>query len=243
ATQTITIPVTVTDENGATDTQNLTITITGTNDGAIVSGVDSGSVTEDNAATLTTSGTLTVSDVDDGEGSFIAGTVSGTYGDLTIDEDGNWSYSADNNQSVIHNLDDGDTLTDTITVTTDDGTTHDITITINGATDDGNATITGDDTGNVTEDDAATLTTSGTLIASDNDIGEGSFIAGTVSGAYGDLTIDEDGNWSYSADNSQTAIQELGVNDSISDTITVTTDDGTTHDITITINGTNDAPV
>ncbi|UTW43345.1 VCBS domain-containing protein [bacterium SCSIO 12844] len=53
-------------------------------------------VTEDAAATLTTSGTLTISDTDTGEAVFNAETISGTYGDLTIEADGDWSYSADN---------------------------------------------------------------------------------------------------------------------------------------------------
>ncbi|UTW43331.1 VCBS domain-containing protein [bacterium SCSIO 12844] len=49
--------------------------------------------TEDAAATLTTSGTLTISDTDTGEAVFNAETISGTYGDLTIEADGDWSYS------------------------------------------------------------------------------------------------------------------------------------------------------
>ncbi|UTW43991.1 VCBS domain-containing protein [bacterium SCSIO 12844] len=43
-------------------------------------------------------------------------------------------------------------------------------------------------------------------------------------------------------DNSQSAIQALGDGDTLTDTITVTSDDGTTQDITITITGTNDDP-
>ncbi|UTW44005.1 VCBS domain-containing protein [bacterium SCSIO 12844] len=63
-----------------------------------------------------------------------------------------------------------------------------------------------------------------------------------MSGTYGDLTIEADGDWSYSADNSQSAIQALGDGGDLTDTITVTSDDGTTQDITITITGTNDEP-
>ncbi|UTW43327.1 VCBS domain-containing protein [bacterium SCSIO 12844] len=67
-------------------------------------------VTEDAAATLTTSGTLTISDTDTGEAVFNAETISGTYGDLTIEADGDWSYSADNSQSAIQALGDGEPL-------------------------------------------------------------------------------------------------------------------------------------
>ena len=52
----------------------------------------------------TTSGALTISDTDSGEGAFNAETVAGSYGSLTIDESGNWSYSADNTQSTIQSL-------------------------------------------------------------------------------------------------------------------------------------------
>ncbi|MCF6776440.1 VCBS domain-containing protein [Thiotrichales bacterium 19X7-9] len=235
---TLTDTITVTSDDGTT--QDITITITGTNDDPTIGGDTSGSVTEDAAATLTTSGTLTISDTDTGEAVFNAETISGTYGSLTIEADGDWSYSADNSQSAIQALGDGDTLTDTITVTSDDGTTQDITITITGTNDD--PTIGGDTSGSVTEDAAATLTTSGTLTISDTDTGEAVFNAETISGTYGDLTIEADGDWSYSADNSQSAIQALGQGDTLTDTITVTSDDGTTQDITITITGTNDAP-
>ena len=90
---------------------------------------------------------------------------------------------------------DGDSLTDTITVQSVDGTTKDITVTINGTND--VAVISGAETAAVTEDDAATLTASGKLDITDTDTGEAAFSAETVSGTYGDLTIDADGNWSY----------------------------------------------
>ncbi|UTW43341.1 VCBS domain-containing protein [bacterium SCSIO 12844] len=101
-------------------------------------------MTEDAAATLTTSGTLTISDTDTGEAVFNAETISGTYGDLTSKRMVTGAIP-DNSQSAIQALGDGDTLTDTITVTSDDGTTQDITITITGTNDD--PTIGGDTTG------------------------------------------------------------------------------------------------
>ena len=220
---------------------DIVITINGTNDAAVIGGVDTASVTEDDAATLTASGALTVSDTETGEASFAAETVTGSYGSLTIDASGNWSYSADNSQAVIQALGDGDSLTETITVKSFDNTTHNIVITINGTND--AAMIGGVDTASVTEDDAATLTASGALTVSDTDTGEASFAAEVISGSYGSLTIDASGNWSYSADNSQSAIQALGDGDSLTETITVKSVDNTTHNIVITINGTNDAAV
>lgn len=95
---------------------------------------DSGSVTEDEGGG---GGLLTVSgDVDylfgDDTGEWTAETITGAYGsELVIDEDGNWTYTADNSDAEIQALDSGETLTEVFTVTSENGTTT-ITITING---------------------------------------------------------------------------------------------------------------
>ncbi len=56
------------------------------------------------------------------------------------------------------------------------------------------------------------------------------------------MYINDRGDWGYSIDNSKPAIQQLGQNETLTDTITVHSKDGTTHDIVITIHGDNDAP-
>ena len=80
------------------------------------------------------------------------------------------------------------------------------------------------------------------MTITDADAGEDQFVAETVAGTYGSLTIDAAGAWTYESDNTQAAIQELGAGDSLTDTLTVRTSDGATHDVVITINGANDAP-
>ncbi|WP_257253687.1 VCBS domain-containing protein, partial [Endozoicomonas sp. SESOKO3] len=241
-TETIVYSYDIEDGNGGSVSQTATLVITGTNDNAQITGLDTATVTEDShASTLTVSGSLTITDADQSEAFFQAETLTGTYGSLTIDGSGNWSYSASNSQSVIQALGDGDSLTETLTVRSLDGTTHDIVITIHGTND--AALITGTDTGSVTEDAGINLSTSGSLSVTDVDGGENSFTAETITGTYGSLTIDGSGNWSYSASNSQSAIQALGDGDSLTETVTVKSLDGTTHDIVITINGTNDAAV
>ncbi|HNB44540.1 MAG TPA: DUF4347 domain-containing protein, partial [Burkholderiaceae bacterium] len=103
----------------------------------------------------------------------------------------------------------------------------------------------GVDAGSVTEDLNASgglITDSGSLTVTDPDAGQATFNAGTVSGSYGDLTIDITGAWTYSALNSQAAIQALGAGQSLTDTLTVTSADGSSHAITITLHGVNDAP-
>ncbi|MCF6766388.1 VCBS domain-containing protein, partial [Thiotrichales bacterium 19S3-7] len=95
--------------------------------------------------------------------------------------------------------------------------------------------------GSVTEDESSPLTTSGTIIIPGSD--NINFDPEAISSLYGNLQIDKDGNWLYSADNNQTAIQELGNSDTLTDTVTVTSADGSEHTISITVTGTNDAPI
>src|SRR5688572_5406964 len=98
-------------------------------------------------------------------------------------------------------------------------------------------------------EDASTpnLSTSGALTIGDVDAGQSSFApqAGTVGGnGYGSFTLAADGSWTYSADNSQSAIQQLGAGQSISDSFTAVSSDGTASQlVTVTITGTNDVPV
>ena len=66
----------------------------------------------------------------------------------------------------------------------------------------------------------------------------------TYLSTYGTLTMYKDGNWSYSLDNTLAAVQALGVGSQLQDVINVIQLDGVTTDaITMTIVGTNDAPV
>ncbi|NOQ88440.1 MAG: hypothetical protein GQ550_05895, partial [Gammaproteobacteria bacterium] len=113
------------------------------NNPAVITGANKGSVTEDidpdGDNLLETGGKLNITDADAGEAAFIATTVYGNYGSLTIDAAGSWRYAADNNQAVIQNLDAGTSLSHTLTVSSLDGTTHPVTITIFG-TDENNTT-------------------------------------------------------------------------------------------------------
>ena len=211
---------------------------------AIISGVDRGSVTEDidpdGDNLLEVSGKLNITDNDAGEAAFIARSRNGNYGRLTINTTGNWNYAANNLQSVIQNLAMGSTLTDTITVSSVDGTTRAVRITINGV-DEANraAVISGVDRGSVTEDidpdGDNLLEVNGKLNITDSDPGEAAFIAKTVNGNYGNLVINTTGNWSYAASNTQSAIQNLASGASLTDRLTVSSVDNTPHTVVITI--------
>ncbi|MEM6595556.1 MAG: VCBS domain-containing protein, partial [Pseudomonadota bacterium] len=212
---------------------------------ATIGGQTSATVTEETAATLTASGALTISDPNPGEAAFVPqSATAGSFGTFNIGSNGAWSYSADNSQAAIQNLNTGETLTDSFIVSSIDGTTETVSITINGLTDPVAAVIGGDQAGAVTEDAAATLSTSGSLSVTDPNPGEASYVAQSASaGAYGTFDLATNGAWSYSADNSQAAIQGLVSGGSLTDSFTVTTADGTTGTVTITINGTDDTAV
>ncbi|WP_422842109.1 VCBS domain-containing protein, partial [Aeromonas dhakensis] len=226
-------------------THTVTITITGVNDSAVIGGVDSGNVVEDETnPTLTETGTLTVSDVDGAdEAKFVSGNGTpsvGALGSLTITEGGTWTYNVDN--SKVQYLGEGETKVETFTVASVDGTTH--TVTITGVND--SAVIGGVDSGNVVEDETnPTLTETGTLTVSDVDgADEAKFVAGNgtpSAGALGSLSITETGAWTYNVDNSK--VQYLGEGETKVETFTVASVDGTTHTVTITITGVNDAAV
>lgn len=65
----------------------------------------------------------------------------------------------------------------------------------------------------------------------------------TSSNGYGSYTVTDSGTWTYTLDNTNSTVQALQPNQTASDTITLTAADGVTHAVTITIHGTDDAPV
>lgn len=104
---------------------------------AIISGNNTGSLSEDvdpdNNNLLETSGRLSVTDSDEGEAFFVDEEIYSNVGRLNLFRSGYWYYSADNTQSVIQNLAHGQTLTDSLTISSIDGTMQNIVITIHGA--------------------------------------------------------------------------------------------------------------
>ncbi|MFA0063061.1 VCBS domain-containing protein, partial [Vibrio breoganii] len=116
-----------------------------------------------------------------------------------------------------------------------DGTPSTIKVTINGTND--KATVSSA-TVAIDETDKA-VTTSGTLTSTDVDNPDNTFTPGAISGANGDLTIDANGHWVFTANS---AFNQLNVGDKVEETFTVTSVDGTPSTIKVTINGTNDQP-
>src|SRR6185295_10234589 len=98
----------------------------------------------------------------------------------------------------------------------------------------------------VTEDvgvSGGNLTAAGSISITDADTGQASFsttVAG-VGSPLGNLVLAANGTYTYTVSNAAT--QSLGAGQTATDTFTVTSADGTTKNVSFTINGANDAAV
>ncbi|MEQ9355166.1 MAG: VCBS domain-containing protein [Coleofasciculus chthonoplastes F2-STO-03] len=158
---------TISDEKGETSSATATITVTGVNNQAVITGIAEASVIEDSSTpSLTATGSLTVTDTDTGEDKFTTTVTSapGNLGSLTITDTGSFTYSVDN--SAVQYLGEAETQTETFTVSALDGVTADITITVTGVND--NPIGTRDRT-TTAQDTPVTIQTS-TLLRNDRDI-------------------------------------------------------------------------
>lgn len=157
--------VTIEDSKGASDSQTIGLTVTGTNDKPVLTitptSGDKGELTED--VTTTSSGKWAVTDPDQdgnkqtisvsGMGKAASGdmdtkartgdpvVVTTDYGKLTLKPDGTYTYELDENKNnlVVQGLGAGQSHTETFNVTTTDKhgahDNHTITVTINGSND------------------------------------------------------------------------------------------------------------
>jgi len=223
--------------------QTVTVTIHGVSDTAVIGGNAAGAVTEDlnvnGQGNLTTGGSLTITDPDAGEASFqpTVSAPAGTLGTLTIAPNGTWTYSVPN--SAVQYLKAGQTKVETFTIQSADGTAHTITVTIHGVNDPAQFASSGQQ-GYVQED--TLLTSEGQLSVTDADLGEAVVVAqpGTR-GTYGEFSIDAAGRWRYVLDNTAPIVQALGTADIRTETFAVTTADGSTTTVSITVQGLDEA--
>ncbi|MCP3673261.1 MAG: tandem-95 repeat protein, partial [Gammaproteobacteria bacterium] len=148
------------------------------------------------------------------------------------------SYQLDISNLDVQVLPEGETLTDSFTVNSFDGTGSQVVeITITGIN--GEAIITGTSIADTNEDSTTQIT--GSLLIADEDSGEAIFVQQTnLPTTYGIFSIDTTGNWTYTLDNTNAYIQALASNETVTDIITVASADGTEKEITITITGVND---
>lgn len=189
---------------------------------------------------LIASGTISIADPDQGETpSFMLEAAPDNIGNMALTATGTYYYIVRN--ADVQYLTTGTSRTETVTIVSDDGATKDIVFTIHGADD---AAIIGNpDNASVTEDlnvSDGLLTAAGTITISDADHDQSRFqtTVTPATGTLGTLSLSADGGYTYSVAN--TSVQDLNSGQSKTETFTITSIDGTTKDITFTINGVND---
>ena len=207
------------------------ITITGTNDAAVVSNAEE--ALDETDAPLSTGGTLTSTDVDNPDNTFTPSNTTGAVDSLAIDSTGAWTFTAN---SAYDSLNVGDNVNETYDVTSVDGTSSTVMITIHGTND---AAVVSSDDVELIETDTP-LSTSGTLTSTDVDNPDNTFTPSNTAGAIGSLAIDAAGAWTFTANS---PFDSLNVGDNVNETYNVTSVDGTPSTVKITITGTNDAAV
>ena len=245
--------VEVADNHGGTDLQEVTITVTGSNDGPTISGTDTGSVVEDSVAVA--EGQLEATDADTTDTHAWSVTDgAGSFGTLTVDGTGKWTYTLDNTNADTQAISQGEVKTETFDVVVNDGKggteTHTITVEVTGTNDlpsvAGSSVISGD----VTEETA--LSASGDLFADDVDTLDSHTWTLLTSNTdpYGSITVttnpDGSGKWEYTLNNTAAQVQALANGEKHTVEYQIQVDDGkgglTTETISIVITGTNDEP-
>ncbi|WP_418505105.1 VCBS domain-containing protein [Cloacibacillus evryensis] len=246
------VTCTSTDQSGRTYNSTVEVTVTPVID---TRDDDAGTVRENSAIDTD----VTANDLfADHEGAKVVSVTDGKYGTVTINEDGTVKYTP-----AIDFLAEGETITDqyTYTVQTAAGNLESatVTVTITGTND---APVVTAITGTATED--TTLTASGNIIAdhvTDADKtdthaivkvdGDTSKVGTSIDGAYGSITVNADGTYTYTLNNGTNGdggnnVQKLAKGEHYDEVFSVTVSDGhggeTTQSITITVHGTNDAP-
>ncbi|MBK7686012.1 MAG: hypothetical protein IPJ25_08335 [Rhodocyclaceae bacterium] len=194
-----------------------------------VLGSASVNITE-NDGVLSASGTLRISDPDS-PATFVAATIVGTFGTLTISDSGVWVFTAD--PAKVNLFNEGSVHTDVFTVRSADGTTSTVTINVTGTED--VATLTSA-TANLTETNAE-LVTGGTLVVTDIDAADATVVPQTTVGGFGNFVIDAAGVWTYRTIG---GLNSLNVGQVVTENFVVRTSDGGTTTVIVNITGTED---
>ncbi|PXX75321.1 VCBS domain-containing protein, partial [Pseudomonas sp. LAMO17WK12:I9] len=241
----------------------VTITVTGSNDAPVLNfatGNDAGAVQED--TTLSVSGQFSSADIDhDATATWtINGSPTGSYGSIAVDSTGQWTYTLANGTdgvaSAVQSLKVGESHDEVFSVQVSDGLggvdTQLVTVTVTGSNDAPVLSFaTGNDVGAVQED--TTLSVSGQFSSTDIDHTATATwsITGSNTGAYGSIAVDGTGQWTYTLANGTdgvvSAVQSLKAGESHDEVFSVQVSDGLggvdTQLVTITVTGSNDAPV
>ena len=273
------INVTVTDTSGLSDTKELVVNIEGTNTAPVIMSGEHGVIianpaplVEDGGVSKVT-GQVTAREYDEGDHVVafkfvndkgeLVDSLTGKYGTISIDKDGNYTYTFNNGQA--QHLGAGEMTAEHFNVVAVDTygaqttTPSDLQIQIQG-TNDAPVITSPTPVLNLTELASGQAEITGTITFNDADKkADGTFYdthtfsvrpagaaeaenGAAAEGKYGTLTIDEHGNYKYPLTS-----DALGEGDKYTETFTATVDDGNggkaTQTITVNLTGTNDAPV
>ena len=273
------IKVTVTDTSGLSDTKELVVNIEGTNTAPVITSGEHGVIIANPAPLLEdggvskVTGQVTAREYDEGDHVVafkfvndkgeLVDSLTGKYGTISIDKDGNYTYTFNNGQA--QHLGAGEMTAEHFNVVAVDTygaqttTPSDLQIQIQG-TNDAPVITSPTPVLNLTELASGQAEITGTITFNDADKkADGTFYdthtfsvrpagaaetenGASAEGKYGTLTIDEHGNYKYTLTS-----DALGEGDKYAETFTVTVDDGNggkaTQTITVNLTGTNDAPV
>lgn len=273
------IKVTVTDTSGLSDTKELVVNIEGTNTAPVITSGEHGVIIANPAPLLEdggvskVTGQVTAREYDEGDHVVafkfvndkgeLVDSLTGKYGTISIDKDGNYTYTFNNGQA--QHLGAGEMAAEHFNVVAVDTygaqttTPSDLQIQIQG-TNDAPVITSPTPVLNLTELASGQAEITGTITFNDADKkADGTFYdthtfsvrpagaaetenGASAEGKYGTLTIDEHGNYKYTL--TSDALRE---GDKYAETFTVTVDDGNggkaTQTITVNLTGTNDAPV
>ena len=193
----------------------------------------------------------------------VGAAIAGTYGTLTLNADGSYSYALNNASAAVQGLGATETAPTpsptrfpmAMAARANAVSTSTLTVTVHGTNDPvvSPATVTAD----VTED--LVTVTSGSVLDSVTDAdthdvhtvtavnGSGGNVGTAVGGTYGTLTSQSDGSAEYDLNNAAVNVQALAGGATAIDSFTYTVSDGhgsfATTTLNVNVHGTNDAPV
>jgi len=201
----------------------------------------------------------------------VGSSVTGTYGSINIAANGSFTYTVDNSNAAVQALrTTANTLQDVFSYTMQDAggltSTTQITVTIQGANDAPdvvNDAATAIEAGGTANGTAGTNPT-GNVLTNDTDVDAGDTktvsgvaagvvssastnVGSAVTGTYGSINISSTGAYTYTVDNANVSVQALRTSiNTLTDVFTYTMTDTSgatrTNQITVTIQGANDAP-
>jgi VCBS repeat-containing protein len=249
----VVVSYTIQDEHGATSSSTVTITVSGTNDAPVAN--DDTATTDENT---TVSGNVLANDTDAQNDPLTVtdpGVYVGTYGTLTLNADGSYTYAPD---AAADGLAAGEQADDAFTYTVSDGTGSDtatLTVTVNGLNDAPTIDAGGTDAdGAVSElpdgdpgEGTTVHTDSGAIAFADLDLTDTHSASATPQGAsyLGTFTLapvdqaEDSVGWHFSV--SDAALDGLSEGEVLIQTYAIEIDDGNggtvTQNVSITITG------